>query len=100
MATLAQSSTAQESASGIRSSTRPARSLASLALTLVLAPVLEFLLVDFQVDLAEPGLQPLLHIEHGAVVDAWSDLLQEEPEQSGGRDVAYRFFHVLAKVAL
>ena len=56
------------------------RSPAALGLVM-LAPVGEFFLVDFQVQLGNARLQPFLHVGNRPVVDDRRDFLQEESQR-------------------
>jgi hypothetical protein len=51
-------------------------------------PEREFVFVHVHIHLGHARLQPLLHVGHGAVVDAGADFLQEEIQQRGSFDVA------------
>ena len=64
------------------------------------APIGELFLVNLEVDLGHPCLQPALNIGYGLVVDTRSDFFEEVAEQAGGCNVANPLFHVLLEVTL
>jgi hypothetical protein len=64
-----------------------------------LLPVRELVFVHLEIDFLDTEAHSLLHISYGLVVDRRSDLLEEEAKQSGSRDVADLFVHVLEQVA-
>jgi hypothetical protein len=67
---------------------------------LVLAPILELLFMDLDVELHHARLQAFLCVGNALVVDQRTDLLQEERQQSTGGNVADGFVHVLLEIAL
>src|SRR5688572_21522266 len=69
-------------------------------LALVLAPLLKLLLMDFNVELRDSGLEPLLCFRHSSVVDGRANLFQEEAKQSARGEVADGFLHVLSEIPL
>ena len=56
--------------------------------------------MHFQVDLADPVLQTLLHIAHGLVVDQRADLFEKKAQQSARSNVADALVVVNLEVTL
>src|SRR5687767_5764793 len=75
------------------------RRLPTLALFVELAPVLELVFVDLDVDLRHACLQALLHRGYRLVVDQRADFFEEEAQQRASGDVADLLFHVLEEIA-
>ena len=51
----------------------------SLSLPIKLSPILEFILVNFDIDFRQPQLQTCLHVGNRLVVYEGTKLLEEEP---------------------
>ncbi len=78
----------------------PAELFAAFGLAVAVAPVLEFVRIDFGIQVADAGLHSFLRISDAFVVDAWPDLFEDELKQRARSQVADGLLQVLLKILL